>query len=573
MRRDSGTPTEQSAARAVSAALQSAPWPLLLAGADGRVRWLNPAATALLPGVGAGTSLARHAPSWLADAHARRDRAAAGAVAGRALRAEAAPADGAEAVLWWLRDDPDPHTAPDAERERARLLADVSDELFARLNPQECRGSTARLAARHLADAAVVVGAGRGARPPVAAARRDGEVTHGRLAGDPADVPGLAEALQGFPPVPARWLDPAALPSWMLPEAFELPEAFQGRGSDSVNAPDSVDTPDPTGARGGSGASGASEPPGALMVTPLPGRGTPIGALVLMRRAGAQPFTEDDEALARLFAVRAAAALSAATLHAEQTAVADLLTQDTLRPGPRRVDGVEYAVGHRPADGELGVGGDFVDISTAPEAGGETHVVLGDVCGKGLEAAALTGKIRTTLRALHLLEPDHQRLLRALNAALLGTDDSRFATLVLASVSRRGSAVALRLTSAGHPPPLIVRRDGDVLAAPTHGTLVGALPEVSTQTYETTLRPGEACLLYSDGVTEAKGGPLGTDQFGEERLRAALAECAGHPPEAIAERVQMLVADWLGGRRHDDIGLVVIAAPRRRTHLTAAPAL
>lgn len=346
-------------------------------------------------------------------------------------------------------------------------------------------------------------------------------------------------------------MDGSASPGNPLPPA----------GSHPYDGPDSATAP------------GGSEIPGALMVTPLPGRGTPLGALVLMRRAGAEPFTEDDEALARLFAVRAAAALSAATLHTEQTAVAALLTQDTLRPGPRRVDGVEFAVGHRPADGELGVGGDFVDISTASEAGGETHVVLGDVCGKGLEAAALTGRIRTTLRALHLLEPDHQRLLRALNAALLGADHSRFATLVLASVRRRGSAVALRLTSAGHPPPLIVRRDGTVLAAPTHGTLIGALPEVFTQSYETTLRPGEACLLYSDGVTEAKGGPLGTDQFGEERLRAALAECAGHPPEAIAERVQMLVADWLGGRRHDDIGLVVIAVPRRRTHLTAAPAL
>ncbi|WP_405651179.1 PP2C family protein-serine/threonine phosphatase [Streptomyces sp. RK9] len=543
MRRDTRTPTEQPAALAVSAALQSAPWPLLLAAADGRVRWVNSAATALLPGVGAGTSLARHAPSWLADAHARRDREAAGAVAGRALRAEAAAADGAEGVLWWLRDDPETYSAPPCAphpgSERARFLADVSDELFTRPDPQECRGSTALLAARHLADAAVVVGAGRGARPPVAAARRAGGVTHGRLAGDPADVPGLAEALQGFPPVPARWLDPAAVPPWLLADAFE---------------------------KWGTAA------PGALMVTPLPGRGAPLGALVLLRRAGAEPFTEDDEALARLFAARAAAALNAATLHAEQTAVVELLAEDTPRPGPRRVDGVEYAVGHRPADGELGVGGDFVDISTAAEAGGETHVVLGDVCGKGLEAAALTGRIRTTLRALHLLEPDHQRLLRALNAALLGADHSRFATLVLASVRRRGSAVTLRLTSAGHPPPLIVRRTGDVLAAPTHGTLIGALPEVFTRTYETTLRPGESCLLYSDGVTEAKGGPLGADRFGEERLRAALAECAGHPPEAVAERVQMLVADWLGGRRHDDIGLVVIAVPRRRTRLAADPA-
>ncbi|MBJ3808960.1 SpoIIE family protein phosphatase [Streptomyces flavofungini] len=365
-----------------------------------------------------------------------------------------------------------------------------------------------------------------------------------------------------------------------------LPEAFGGSGPDTGSdalggsgasgGAESLDGPGSdggSGVRGGPHSAGAPDSadapsgfgdPGALMVTPLPGRGTPIGALVLIRRAGAEPFTEDDESLARLFAVRAAAALSAATLHTEQAAVAELLTRDTLRPGLRCVDGVEYAVGHRPADGELGVGGDFFDIGPASEAGGETHVVLGDVCGKGLEAAALTGRIRTALRALHLLEPDHQRLLRVLNAALLGTDHSRFATLVLASVSRRGDAVAVRLTSAGHPPPLIVRRGGGILAAPTHGTLIGALPEVSARTYETTLRPGEACLLYSDGVTEAKGGPLGTDRFGEERLRAALAECAGQPPEAIAERVQMLVADWLGGRRHDDIGLVVIAVPRRQ---------
>lgn len=598
MRRATGTPTEQTAARAVSDALQSAPWPLLLAGADGRVRWANTAATALLPGMDAGTPLARHAPSWLADAHARRDRQAAGAIAGRALRAEAAPADDAEGVLWWLREESDegpvPH-APRTERERARFLADVSDALLACPNPRDCRGSTALLAARHLADAVVVVGAGRGARPPVAAAWRGGEVVHGRLAGDAAEVPGLAEALQGFPPIPSRWLDAAALPSWMLPEAFGASgsdtgsgafggsgasggaESPDGPGSDAdsgaLGGPHSTGAPHSADAMSGSaGATGGFGAPGALMVTPLPGRGTPIGALVLVRRAGAEPFTEDDESLARLFAVRAAAALSAATLHTEQAAVAELLTQDMLRPGLRCLDGVEYAVGHRPADGELGVGGDFFDISPAPDAGGETHVVLGDVCGKGLEAAALTGKIRTTLRALHLLEPDHQRLLRVLNAALLGTDHSRFATLVLASVSRRGDAVAVRLTSAGHPPPLVVRRGGGVLAAPTHGTLIGALPEVSAQTYETTLRPGEACLLYSDGVTEAKGGPLGTDQFGEERLRAALAECAGQPPEAIAERVQMLVADWLGGRRHDDIGLVVIAVPRRRATLAEAPA-
>ncbi|MVO85641.1 SpoIIE family protein phosphatase [Streptomyces sp. p1417] len=299
-----------------------------------------------------------------------------------------------------------------------------------------------------------------------------------------------------------------------------------------------------------------------MMVVSLPGGGGPVGALVLLRAAGAEPFSEDEETFARVFAARAGAALDTARLRTEHAAVAELLTQDVLPPELRRIDGVEYAGGHRAAHGELEVGGDFFDISPAAEDGGETHVVLGDVCGKGLEAAVLTGKIRSTLRALHLVEPDHRRLLRVLNSALLSTRHSRFATLVLASVSRRGDTVALRLTSAGHPPPLIVRLDGSVDAAPTHGTLVGALPEVTADTHRTTLRPGEACLLYSDGVTEARGGPLGTEQFGEERLRAALSEYAGKPPEAMAERVQILVAEWLGGRRHDDMALMVIAAPR-----------
>lgn len=527
VRRATSTPSERGTAQAVGDALRSVPWPLLLAGADGRVRWANTAATTLLPGVTPGTTLARHAPAWLADAHARRDREAAGVVGGRAFRAEAAETDDTEQLLWWLRDDTDLRSARlalRAERARARVLAEATEQLSAAQDPRACRAITVGLAARHLADAAVLVGAGRGVRPPVATARRGGDVTHGRLTGDPADVPGLAEALEGFPPVPSGWLDPAAVPPWLLPDSFGTPDA--------------------------------------LMVVPLPGTGAPVGALIMMRRAGGEPFTESEEAFGRHFAARAAAALTAATHHAEQTTVTELLARDAQPPGPRRVDGVEYASGHRPADDAHPVGGDFLDISPAPEAGGETHVVLGDVCGKGLEAAVIAGKIRTTLRALHLVEPDHQRLLRLLNSALTGTDHSRFATLVLASAKRRGEDVALRLTSAGHPRPLIVRLGGDVEAAPTHGTLIGALPEVSARTHRTTLRPGEACLLYSDGITEAKGGPFGTDRFGEARLRAALAECAGQPPEAMAERVQMLAADWLGGRRHDDMAVVVIGAPR-----------
>lgn len=195
-------------------------------------------------------------------------------------------------------------------------------------------------------------------------------------------------------------------------------------------------------------------------------------------------------------------------------------------------------------------------------------MVLGDVCGKGLDAAVLTGKIRNTLQALAPLADQHEDVLKLLNSALLSPDNSRFATVVLASVARRDGQLMLRLTCAGHPAPLIVRHDGRLERADTRGTLVGALPEFKARSYETALAPGEVCLLYTDGVTEARGGPLNKDVFGEKRLSTALAECAGMPAEAVVERVMMLATQWAGQRTHDDMAVVAISSPHRN-HLAA----
>jgi serine phosphatase RsbU (regulator of sigma subunit) len=229
---------------------------------------------------------------------------------------------------------------------------------------------------------------------------------------------------------------------------------------------------------------------------------------------------------------------------------------------------VEFAGGYRASGQTSLIGGDFYDVHPSADPAGETVVVLGDVCGKGLEAAVLTGKIRNTLAALLPMADDHQRVLSLLNGALLTSASTRFATLVLASVSRVGAGVRLRLTSAGHPPPLIVRADATVEESPTRGMLVGALPEIEATTVETELAPGETCLLYTDGVTEARGGPLGDEMFGERRLREALADCAGMLAEAVVERIQMLAAQWAGSGHSDDMALVAITAPRS-THLSA----
>ncbi|GAA0563153.1 PP2C family protein-serine/threonine phosphatase [Actinomadura livida] len=414
-----------------------------------------------------------------------------------------------------------------AERERTALLADASDELLASLNLERCMDVTARLAARHLAEAAVVVVPRSGRGHPVAVCGPGGRVEHRVLLIDPAEVEGLAEAMRGFPPVPQRWIDSRDAPDWM------------------------------TGI--------TPEPPAAMLVIALPGHGVPAGALVLLRRSGPEAFSAGEELTIRLFAGRAGAALSAARLYAEQAAITATLMRELLPPGTHELDGVEMAARYRPSGDDDLVGGDFYDVYPAdradPEA--ESLVVLGDVCGKGLEAAVLTGKIRNTFRALLPMADDHRRVLELLNGTLLYGESTRFVTLVLVSARRQGAQVRLRMTSAGHAAPLIIRVDGTVETAATRGSLIGVLEEIETTTAEETLDPGDACLLYTDGITEAVGGPLGGEEFGEERLRAELARCGGMPPEALVERVHMLAAEWVGLGGHDDMAVIAITAPGR----------
>ncbi len=151
---------------------------------------------------------------------------------------------------------------------------------------------------------------------------------------------------------------------------------------------------------------------------------------------------------------------------------------------------MDFAGGYRPSADHERVGGDFYDVHPAAVEGEASLVTLGDVCGKGLEAAVLTGKIRNTLHALLPMADDHQRMISLLNTALLNSHTTRFATLVLASAVRKGSTVSLRLTSAGHPSPLILRSDGTVEEADTRGTLVGAIPDAVARTTGLTLAPG-----------------------------------------------------------------------------------
>jgi serine phosphatase RsbU (regulator of sigma subunit) len=518
--------------------------PTLLVDPTGAIRALSASAQELLPAAAPGSHL-ESAIDWLSPVHSRlvawssapgrrESFNAGGPVGGRKFEAHHATLPSGE-VAWSLVEDTG-HVLREAqyaltrEHERAEFLLEASSVLMASLNVDRCREATVLLAARDLADAAVVVApASRGRRMPIFYCDHAGTVEQRSVDADPASVSGLSEALRGSPPMPSRWINAATLPDWLIPTGFPRPV-------------------------------------GSVLITPLPGHGVSAGALVLLRRAEEGEFNDGEEVLARLFAARAGAALSAARLHAEQAAVTRTLMRDLLPPELHPVHGVEFAGAYRASEDYEVVGGDFYDVHPAATPDGETLVVLGDVCGKGLEAAMLTGKIRNTLQALTPLAADHQAVLELLNGAMLSAEHARFATLVLASVANRDGSVAVRLTSAGHLPPLIVRNGGRVEQADTCGTLVGALPDIEARSFETTLAPGETCVLYTDGVTEARGGPLGDHMFGEQRLASALAECAGVPAAAVVERVMMLANQWVG--QQDDVAVVAITAPRR-THLSA----
>jgi hypothetical protein len=438
---------------------------------------------------------------------------------------------GDDHVGWYLRDcteDLARQAALRAERDRTAFLAEAGRRLSASLHQRRVLRTTVELAVSHMAGAAVVVLPAGRRRCTWTRLVGGGVVEEGTLPESQiAEVPGLAEALGGFPPIPSKWLDATQVPAWLLPETFG--------------------------------------PVGGLLVTPLPGNAEPAGALILARTGPAAEFGPDDEMLARIFAARAGGAISAAALYREQVDTTAILQADLLPPELPQPDGIELVGSYQAAEDGLSIGGDFYDVYGPTGFSSDTVIALGDVCGKGPEAAVLTGKIRQTLRALRLVEADPERMLRVLNQALLQSGrHHRFVTMVVGAIGRgEHGRVRLSLATGGHPPPLVLRLDGTVEEVPVSGTLIGAVPQLTIRPATVELAPGETCLLYSDGLTEARGGPSGHEHYGEQRLREALAGCHGLIAPAAVEAVRQLVSDWVRGGTRDDIAMLAVRAPSR----------
>lgn len=262
-----------------------------------------------------------------------------------------------------------------------------------------------------------------------------------------------------------------------------------------------------------------------------------------------------DLILVRDVTARRESELRLQSLLQERTRVAATL-QASLRPTPLpKIPGCDLAARYEAAGSGHEIGGDFYDVF--PLGACHWGIVLGDVSGKGAEAAATTSLIRYTLRTLALEEPQPSRVLAKLNAALLREGDpERFCTLVFAVCRPTEAAVDLQLSLAGHPPPLLRRRDGRVEPVGLPGSALGLFPDPHLRETSLRLGPGDALLLFTDGLTEARDGD---DQFGAERVAARLSENNGSP-QPLLDQLVGAAQEHSHGTLTDDLALLALRA-------------
>lgn len=236
------------------------------------------------------------------------------------------------------------------------------------------------------------------------------------------------------------------------------------------------------------------------------------------------------------------------------------LVPDSLPAVPGLESAVHY---HTAAPDQLG--GDFYDLF--PVAGDRWAFFLGDVCGKGPEAASLTSLTRYTLRAAAHHDPDPASALSTLNAVLheryTGDGNPRYCTCIFGIVEPGGEhgPTTVRLASGGHPPALVLRSDGRAEFLPTPGgLLIGVVPGAPIGTAETVLAPGDTVVLYTDGLTEARTGPGRDDLYGEDALHAFAADHAPASPHEVITALTGLLESF-GDGLDDDTALLALGVP------------
>jgi serine phosphatase RsbU (regulator of sigma subunit) len=297
----------------------------------------------------------------------------------------------------------------------------------------------------------------------------------------------------------------------------------------------------------------------AGVALPLVARGRAIGVLSVGRFPDRAHVGEDVAMLAD-FARRSALAIDNATAHAERIRVANELQQALLPPELPKEPGIEFGAVYVPA-GTGDVGGDFYDVF--PVRRNRWFVSIGDICGKGTQAAVVTGVVRDVMRVLVGDDRPAGRMLASLNRSLLARPNDRYATVAVAMVTRlelpdRSRVLEVALCLAGHDRPILLRADGTTRAVGECGTAVGLVEQFDVSEVVVTLRQGEALVFFTDGVTERRDG---SRMYGTRRLRQLLSVLAGQPAQVIAGRIQAEVLRFAAEPPRDDIAVLVLRNP------------
>lgn len=290
----------------------------------------------------------------------------------------------------------------------------------------------------------------------------------------------------------------------------------------------------------------------SVMAVPLVVHDDVLGALFFNFHEHAHRFEPMEISFARRLSTSLSLALETARMYAAERLIADKL-QEAMLSLPDSVPGITFAHAYHAAGTAARVGGDFYDLFELDET--RVGLVIGDVSGKGLDAAVLTSMIKNAVRA-HASErgKSPQRILElASDLVYRNTPAESFATLFFGILDRSDGNLAY--ANAGHPPPALIAPNGEAASLVSTGPIIGAFMGVEYEPAAVTVTPGDTLVLYTDGLTEARDT---SGLFGEERLLKMVCQGSRRP---VAEIVRELVAEavaFSGGTLKDDLALLII---------------
>lgn len=302
----------------------------------------------------------------------------------------------------------------------------------------------------------------------------------------------------------------------------------------------------------------------SVVIVPIRTPGRVLGTMSLVSAESGRRFTEDDVHFAEQLAERAGIAVENARLYEAQSRAAVTLQRSLLPETLPDVGGWQVAALYRPAgsDPQVEVGGDFYDLLETDQG---WLVIIGDVIGKGVEAAALTSLMRHGARFISQTDPRPAAILQRLDSALKQRSTMSPCTALCLLLGEE----RMTLCSAGHPVPLVVSAAGEVRALGHPQLLLGVSDPFEWHDEEVTLDPDETIVLHTDGVTDTRGAD---ERFGEERLNGVLARFAGAAPDELLAHLDAALTDFQVGAQADDTAVIALRRAPSPTSLSVGAA-